>query len=39
METLLRAVFAAVHKIIKGQFGLPDSFGTDPYVWYNMLVA
>jgi hypothetical protein len=23
-----------VHKIIKGQFGLPESFGTDPfYVW------
>ena len=20
-----------VHKIIKGQFGLPDSFGTDPF--------
>jgi hypothetical protein len=24
-----------VHKIIKGQFGLPESFGTDPFhVWY-----
>jgi hypothetical protein len=29
-----------VHKIIKGQFGLPESFGTDPlYVWYNVLAA
>jgi hypothetical protein len=29
-----------VHKIIKGQFGLPDSFGTEPFqVWYNVLVA
>jgi hypothetical protein len=24
-----------VHKIIKGQFGLPDSFGTEPFqVWW-----
>jgi hypothetical protein len=22
-----------VHKIIKGQFGLPESFGTDPYMY------
>jgi hypothetical protein len=29
-----------VHKIIKGQFGLPESFGTDPFhVWYNVLAA
>ena len=29
-----------VHKIIKGQFGLPDSFGTEPFqVWYNVLAA
>ena len=29
-----------VHKIIKGQFGLPDSFGTDPLnVWYDVLAA
>jgi hypothetical protein len=28
------------HKIIKGQFGLPESFGTDPFhVWYNVLAA
>jgi hypothetical protein len=27
-------------KIIKGQFGIPQSFGTDPFqVWYNMLAA
>jgi transposase-like protein len=27
-------------KIIKGQFGLPESFGTDPFqVWYNVLAA
>jgi|SRR5271166_1195146 len=26
--------------IIKGQFGLPESFGTDPcHVWYNVLAA
>jgi len=30
----------AVHKIIKGQFGLPESFGTDPFhVWFNVLAA
>jgi hypothetical protein len=29
-----------VHKIIKGQFGLPESFGTDPFhVWYNVLAT
>jgi transposase-like protein len=29
-----------VHKIIKGQFGLPDRFGTEPFqVWYNVLAA
>ncbi len=29
-----------VHKIIKGQFGLPESFGTNPFqVWYNVLAA
>jgi transposase-like protein len=29
-----------VHKIIKGQFGLPESFGTDPlHVWYNVLAT
>jgi transposase-like protein len=29
-----------VHKIIKGQFGLPESFGTDPLnVWYNVLAT
>jgi len=29
-----------VHKIIKGQFGLPESFGTDPFhVWYNVLAG
>jgi transposase-like protein len=29
-----------VHKIIKGQFGLPESLGTDPFhVWYNVLAA
>jgi len=29
-----------VHKIIKGQFGLPESFATDPFhVWYNVLAA
>jgi transposase-like protein len=29
-----------VHKIIKGQFGLPESFGTEPFhVWYNVLAA
>jgi hypothetical protein len=29
-----------IHKIIKGQFGLPESFGTDPLqVWYNVLAA
>ena len=29
-----------VQKIIKGQFGLPESFGTDPFqVWYNVLAA
>jgi hypothetical protein len=29
-----------VHKIIKGQFGLPESFSTDPFqVWYNVLAA
>jgi hypothetical protein len=29
-----------VQKIIKGQFGLPKSFGTDPFrVWYNVLAA
>jgi transposase-like protein len=29
-----------VHKIIKGQFGLPESFGTDPFhVWYTVLAA
>jgi len=29
-----------VHKIIKGQFGLPDGFGTEPFqVWYNVLAA
>jgi hypothetical protein len=29
-----------VHKIIKCQFGLPESFGTDPFhVWYNVLAA
>ena len=30
----------ASHKIIKGQFGLPVSFGTDPFhVWPNVLAA
>ena len=29
-----------VHKIIKGQFGLPESFGTEPFqVWDNVLAA
>jgi hypothetical protein len=29
-----------VHKIIKGQFGLAESFGTEPfYVWYNVRAA
>ena len=29
-----------VQKIIKGQFGLPESFGPDPFqVWYNVLAA
>jgi hypothetical protein len=29
-----------VHKIIKGQFDLPESFGTDPFhVWFNVLAA
>jgi hypothetical protein len=29
-----------VQKIIKGQFGLPESFGTDPFqVWHNVLAA
>jgi len=29
-----------VHKIIKGQFALPESFGTDLlHVWYNVLAA
>jgi transposase-like protein len=29
-----------VHKIIKGQFGLPESLGTDPlHIWYNALAA
>jgi len=29
-----------VNKIIKGQFGLPESFGTDPFhLWYNVLAA
>ena len=29
-----------VQKIIKGQFGLPESFGTDSFqVWYNMLAS
>ena len=29
-----------VQKIIKGQFGLPKSFGTDPlHVWYNVLAT
>ena len=38
-----RRVLAGVelaHKIIKGHFGLPESFRTDPFhVWYNLLAA
>jgi hypothetical protein len=27
-------------RFIKGQFGLPESFGTNPFhVWYNVLAA
>jgi hypothetical protein len=29
-----------VQKIVKGQFDIPISFGTDPFcIWYNMLAA
>jgi hypothetical protein len=29
-----------VQKIIKGQFDVPASFGTDPFcIWYNMLTS
>ena len=29
-----------VHKIIKDQFGLPESFATAPlHVWYNLLAT
>ena len=29
-----------VQKIVKGQFDVPASFGTDPFcIWYNMLAA
>ena len=29
-----------VQKIVKAQFDVPASFGTDPFhVWYNMLAA
>jgi transposase-like protein len=29
-----------IRKIIKGQFGLPESFGTDAFrVWHNVLAA
>ena len=29
-----------VQKIVKGQFDVPVSFGTEPFcIWYNMLAA
>jgi len=35
-----RCVVELVQKIVKGQFDVPASFGTDPFcIWYNMLAA
>ena len=35
-----RRVVAGVELVVKGQFDVPASFGTDPFcIWYNMLAA